>query len=112
MDPEKTTFLSLRRIPRRLTAKEVGWFLGFEPHEVPMIGAAGLLKPLGNPKKSGRKYYLTALCETLGQNEKWMARASNAVIAFWQKKDAGRKSARKNGNGKAAVLESEFQQRR
>ena len=45
---QQSEFLSWKVFPARLDATQTAWFLGFDPHEVLMLIAAGLLKPLGH----------------------------------------------------------------
>jgi hypothetical protein len=45
---QQTEFLSWKIVPARLDALQAAWFLGFEPHEIPMLIAAGLLESIGN----------------------------------------------------------------
>ena len=45
-----------RLVPGRLDALQAAWFLGFEPHEIPILIAAGLLKPLGHPARNATKF--------------------------------------------------------
>ena len=51
MHGTKESFLNLHTPPARLNANEAAWYLGFKPHEVPMLVAAGLLTPLGRPAR-------------------------------------------------------------
>jgi len=46
----QTEFLSWKVVPARLDANQAAWFLGFEPHEIPRLVTAGLLKPLGHSR--------------------------------------------------------------
>ena len=39
----QTEFLSWKILPARLDAAQTAWYLGFEPHEIPMLIAANLL---------------------------------------------------------------------
>jgi len=45
MNPQKLQFLNLRNLPARLTAEETSWLLGFNPHDIPILIATGLLLP-------------------------------------------------------------------
>jgi hypothetical protein len=64
MSSQQLQFLNLRNLPARLTAEEAAWFLGFAPHAIPILVAAGLLKPLGQPAPNANKHFATAtLCE-------------------------------------------------
>jgi hypothetical protein len=49
MQQDKEHFLNLKNHSARVTAEEAGWILGFSAHEIPILMAEGLLKPLGHP---------------------------------------------------------------
>jgi len=90
---QQTEFLSWKIVPARLDAMQTAWFLGFEPHQIPMLVAAGLLKPLGKPARNSTKFFATETLEHLRRDEKWLARASDAIAAYWrQRNDRKRKS--------------------
>lgn len=91
--PQQTEFLSWKILPARLDASQTAWFLGFEPHEIPMLVAASLLKPLGHPARNSAKYFATEILEQLRRDEKWLARASDAISAYWQKRNAHKQTA-------------------
>ena len=103
---QQSEFLSWKIVPARLTATQTAWFLGFKPEEITLLISAGLLKPLGHPPRNGTKFFAT---ETLGQlrrDEKWLARASDAICAYWRESNA-RKGVRghgKNGEHSATQL--------
>lgn len=80
-------FLNLKAPPGRLTAEQAAWFLGFSAHEIPLLVNKGLLKPLGHPAHNGQKYFLTATLEELRRDEKWFAKASDAVVEYWRCKN-------------------------
>jgi hypothetical protein len=94
--PQQTEFLSWKIIPARLDATQAAWFLGFEPHEVPMLVVAGLLKPLGHPARNSTKFFATDVLEQLRKDEKWLARACDAITSHWRKRNA-RRSSPSNG---------------
>lgn len=80
-------------IPARLDATQTAWFLGFDPHEVPILVAAGQLKPLGHPARNSAKFFATEILEQLRRDEKWLARASDAISDYWRKRNARKKKA-------------------
>jgi hypothetical protein len=90
MNSEKEQFLSLNMAPARLGVQEAAWFLGFSPHEIPMLIAAGLLKPLGHPPANGSKFFAASQLEELRRDSKWLARASDAVVQYWKTKNSRR----------------------
>ncbi len=85
---QKTEFLNWKMAPARLSALQAAWFLGFEPHEIPILVAAALLKPLGRPPRNGTKFFATEALEQLRRDEKWLARASDAICEYWRKRNA------------------------
>ncbi len=92
MNPQREQFLKLATAPARLSAEEAAWYLGFSPHEIPILTAKGLLKPLGRPPANGVKYFATAVLTELHKDPKWLARASDVIVEHWRFKNA-RKSA-------------------
>jgi hypothetical protein len=85
---QQTEFLGRKVVPARLDATQSAWFLGFEPHEIPMLVAAGLLKPLGHPARNSTKFFATEILEQLRRDEKWLARATDAIGEYWRKRNA------------------------
>lgn len=89
---QQSEFLSWNILPARLDASQAAWYLGFEPHEIPMLIAANLLKPLGKPARNCTKYFATETLEQLRRDEKWLARASDAIAAYWRQRNARKRS--------------------
>ena len=90
MNNEQHQFLNLKTFPARLEACQAGWYLGFAPHDVPILVSAGLLKPLGHPPANGLKYFATAMLEELRRDPQWLARASDARVRYWRVKNGSR----------------------
>jgi hypothetical protein len=91
---KQNEFLSRQILPARLDVFETAWILGFKPHDIPVLTAAGLLKPLGNPARNGVKHYATETLQQLRRDEKWLARASEVVRQRWQDKNTRRQQQR------------------
>ena len=87
---QQTEFLSWNVVPARLDATQAAWFLGFEPHEIPRLVATGLLKPLGHPARNSTKFFATETLEQFRRDEKWLARASDAIATYWRERNARR----------------------
>jgi len=87
---QQTEFLGWKIVPARLDATQAAWFLGFEPQEIPMLVAAGLLKPLGHPARNSTKFFATETLEQFRRDEKWLARASDAIATYWRERNARR----------------------
>jgi hypothetical protein len=109
MQQEKEHFLNLKISPARLTAEEAAWFLGFSTHEIPILMAEGLLKPLGRPPSNGPKYFGTAVLEELRRDQKWLARASDAIVEYWKtrndRRGDGRQSSRRSNRTESKAVE-------
>jgi hypothetical protein len=70
-----------------------------KPHDIPVLIAAGLLKPLGGSCAAQMvKYFAAAELEKLHRNTQWLFRATDAVRRHWERKNA-RRSKRRNGRG-------------
>lgn len=94
MNQEREKFLNLTTPPARLNVEEAAWYLGFAPHDIPVLVAKGLIRPLGHPGDGTVKFFAFVALEELRNDPKWLARATDAMIEHWREKN-GRKS--KNG---------------
>lgn len=93
----------------RFLAEQVAWVLNCQPHDVPVLVATRLLKPLGHPAPKGVKYFATAELLELMADRTWLAKVTNAVNQHWQKKESppvrGHATARAgHGSGSFALL--------
>ena len=78
--------LSLELKPARLTVEQVAWVLNTTTEGVYILTKCRLLRPLGNPPANGTKYYARVYIERLAGDEKWLAKASDALVRFkWEK---------------------------
>ena len=103
--PEQAEFLSWKIVPARLDATQTAWFLGFELHEIPILVAASLLKPLGHPARNSAKFFATQALEQLRRDEKWLARASDAIASYWRERNARkRKACGRGAKGSARIF--------
>lgn len=93
MNPERAQFLNLKRTPARLGMEEAAWHLGFLPHEIPVLMAARLLKPLGAPAVNGGKYFATVELDRLALDAAWLAKASDAIVKYWRLKNSRKTTA-------------------
>lgn len=93
MKEEQHQFLRLLgQLPARLTAEQAAWVLNCQPHDVPVLVAAKLLKPLGNPPANGIKFFATADLQETCKDRTWLVRMSAAIYGHWQKKNARKKT--------------------
>ena len=105
MHQEKKDFLTLAIPPARLNITETAWFLGFTEHDISVLISVGLLKPLGHPPASGSKYFATTELQSLRTDTRWLAKASDAIVNHWKKKNNGRTENNGHNGHQLAVAE-------
>jgi hypothetical protein len=86
----RVEILNLKRLPARLTVPETAALLGFADHDLPVLMAARLLKPLGNPAANAPKYFAAAEVERLAGDTKWLGAATTAISKYWRRKREAR----------------------
>lgn len=74
--------------PARLNAAQTATALGFQEHDIPVLIAGKLLKPLGKPAPNAPKYF--ASVEILGhfQDSDWLRKSTQTVYEHWKTKNA------------------------
>jgi hypothetical protein len=87
MDSQREKFLNLKNPPARLNAEEAAWYLGFAPHDIPVLVSHGLLKPLGHPASHSVKFFAFVTLVELRNDPKWLARATDTMIQHWRGKN-------------------------
>lgn len=73
--------------PVRLTVEQTAYVLNCQPHDIPTLVAARLLKPLGNPPANGTKYFGTTEVLEASRDRGWLARMTNAIHQHWRRKN-------------------------
>jgi hypothetical protein len=102
MREDQHQFLQLLgQSPARLTAEQAAWVLNCQPHDVPVLVASRLLKPLGNPAANGVKFFATVEVVDHAKDRHWLTKMTQAITHHWQKKNAGR-----HGPAAASVAET------
>jgi len=105
MKEEQHQFLRLLgHLPARLTVEQAAWVLNCQPHDVPVLVAARLLKPLGNPPPNGIKYFSTADILEATKDRAWLTRVTATINLHWQKKNQLKKSRLSNGSHSGPLL--------
>jgi len=105
MREEQHQFLRLlNRLPARLTAEQAAWVLNCQPHDVPALVAAKLLKPLGNPPANGVKFFATADVLEASQDRNWLVRMSATIYQHWHRKNARQKDPSMNEPAPLAAI--------
>src|SRR5262249_8410803 len=102
MRDDQHRFLSLLGgLPARLTTEQAAWVLNCQAHDVPILVASRLLKPLGSPQPNSVKYFATIEILELVKDRAWLARMTNAVSQHWREKNR-----KKNGAAGGAAAEA------
>jgi hypothetical protein len=97
MKEEQQKFLSLAgQLPVRLTAEQTGWVLNCQPHDIPALITARLLKPLGNPAQNGAKFFATADVLETAKDRSWLVKVTHVISQHWQRQNARRKFTHTN----------------
>ncbi len=65
----------------------MAWVLNCQTHDVPVLVAGHLLKPLGNPAPNSVKYFAAAEVLELAKDLAWLAKVTNAVGQHWKAKN-------------------------
>ena len=95
------------QLPGRLTAEQTGWVLNCQPHDIPALISARLLKPLGNPAQNSGKFFATAdVLESL-KDRSWLVKMTNTINQHWQRQNGRKKNHSAAGpqNGDSSVLD-------
>jgi hypothetical protein len=90
---ELERYLNMRHLPARMTSEEVAKFFRMSPHDIPVLVANDLLKPLGEPLQSSVKYFATVVIKELCENVEWLHEATKVLQGHW-----AMKNARRSGN--------------
>jgi hypothetical protein len=73
---------------------ETAWYLGFQLHEVSILVGADLLKPLGHPAANTSRFFSTESLTALRNDEKWLGKATDAISAYWRRKNGQKRTDR------------------
>jgi len=93
MKDDQHRFLMLSgQLPARLNVEQTGWMLNCQAHDVPILVAARLLKPLGNPPPNSVKYFATLEVLELAKDRTWLAKVTSAVNQHWRQKNLRKKN--------------------
>ena len=94
MRDDQHQFLTLlNQLPARLTAEQAAWVLNCQPHDIPALVSAKLIKPLGNPPANGIKFFATTDLLEAVKDRNWLVRVSSTIYQHWHAKNARQKSS-------------------
>jgi hypothetical protein len=89
---EEIHLLNCRRLPARVDSEGAATILGFQQHDIPILIAEKLLKPLGKPSAKSVKYFSAAEIIQLSTDRSWLDKATKAISETWQERNEARKS--------------------
>lgn len=102
MRDDQHRFLALLgQLPARLTAEQAAWVLNCQAHDVPVLVASRLLKPLGNPQPNSVKYFSTLEVLELTKDRAWLAKVTNTVSQYWKQKNQHKAARHGAANSKS-----------
>jgi hypothetical protein len=87
-NPTNIDLLKSPRLPGRISAEQTATLLGFQLHDIPVLVAAGLLHPLGNPTQAAPKWFSSVEIEALRQDAKFLAKATRTISLRWRKRNS------------------------
>ena len=73
-----------------MNPEETALYLGCLPHDIPILVAHELLKPLGNPVQSSVKFFAKVVLDELRNDVEWLHRAKATIGDHWSMKNARR----------------------
>ena len=102
---DENTFITLwkdrvepkQRLAARVDADTAAALLGFAPSDIPILIAAGTLKPLGSPADNATKYFWIADLAVHAADRTWLDKATKLVSRHWKEKRV-RLKARQDGS--------------
>ena len=74
--------------PARLNAAQTAEALGFQEHDIPVLVAGKLLKPLGKSAPNAPKYFAFAEISGHFQDSDWLRKSTQTVYEHWKAKNA------------------------
>ena len=90
--------LNLRRLPAMLNMAQTAVMLGLAEHDIPVLIAAGLLKPLGNPPANAVKYFSTVEVLEMAGESAVLNKIRSTVYQYWRGKNADNAKPRRSRN--------------
>ena len=105
MKDQQHRFLSVAGLlPVRVNAEQAGWVLNCQPHDIPALIGARLIKPLGNPSQNSTKYFCTADILEAAKDRAWLVKMTATINGHWQKQNARKKDQSPNGSQNGHTL--------
>ncbi len=93
-DEQHRFLILLGKLPARLTVEQAAWVINCQPHDIPVLVNARLLKPLGNPPANGVKFFCTEDVLEVAKDRNWLTKMSAAIYQHWQRQNANKRKNR------------------
>jgi hypothetical protein len=82
-----------------LNTAQTAVMLGLAEHDIPVLTAAGVLKPLGNPPSNAVKYFGTVEILEMAGESAILNKIRRTVYEYWRGKNTAKTSPCRSGNG-------------
>ena len=109
MDKERYEFMTLRRVPGRLTMLEASWHLGFSLTDMTILVGVGLVKPLGKPAPNAIRFFARPDLDELANDAKWLDRACAALGRHWRVRNERLTGKKPDDSRKSRLVKSPAQ---
>src|ERR1700743_2298361 len=80
------TIWAARNLPARLILVATARLLGFAEDDIPILMAAGKLKPLGDPAPNAPKWFAAVEVVRLAGDVDWLNKATREISKYWRHK--------------------------
>lgn len=97
-DEQRQLFALAQHLPARLTTEQVACLLNCHNYDIPVLTTARLLKPLGNPLPSARKYFAASEIIQLMRDSTWLNRVTATLQKYWMGRNGKRRHARRDAS--------------
>jgi len=81
-----------QRLPARLTVNQTALMLGFHPDAIDFLVDIGLIDALGGAPRGVQRMFASVYVEQLGQDIKWLGKATLKLRQFHQQRNLERKT--------------------
>lgn len=75
----------------RLNAEQTAWALNCQPHDIPVLVAAHVLKPLGTHSPNSEKYFSTQEVIEKSTDRSWLVKMTSTLYQYWQKRNVAKR---------------------
>lgn len=109
---DKIDILGCRFLPGRLNAEQSAQLLGFQIWDIPILVAAGLLYPLGDPRPGCVRYFASVEIRKAAESRKWLDEASGVINEHVAAVNAGRRAQESSGEAATGTGEGAIEEER